>query len=1426
MTSQILVVGTIADESDRDYFSFKGEAGTGYWIQFRSSGLFSAVKLLDPDGEILTEGISARRWGAFEIRWDAPRDGSYYLEITGMEAGQYSLVVDTINSIDDHGHDLSSATRVGVNETAEGRINWLRDVDYFRFDVESGFEYEVVTIMYGIPVELRAFNSDGALIATSDPEEPAAFIFDATDAGAHYLEVRSSLTTAIHGYSFTVSRLGPIEDGDRFGSMDHGDEISSATELTRSRPVRGNIQPGGDIDYFAFEAEADQIAVVTLDYNIIGGMAFRLHDADGRTLAEDSNWGPAREGQPFDFSEERRFVRRLSAGGTYYVSVFSIWSNQLGYYQLSLDLKGAGDYLGHTPVAAPIEVDAPFPISFDIPDDYRQSAVPVVVDETIKYGVQELTGVNVNTFTFEAVEGQIYTVSARASHSNIGVRVLDPNGEVVSEANGYGVYSAGISIKAALSGTYFVAVMVEITAVVSSGEVSLVVELDDHGGELYLATPLTLGEATTANTNESYELDFFKFTAKKGTTYSIDIDKLDRYAHLVLYTPDELILADLTGHDGRLPFRWRATSDGEHYLTILNVADYTLTVNASEPDSRDDHGNDIQSATHLTFGQDVEAVIDINADVDFFKFAAEQDQAYVINLVSDLDKDPARFSGENFAATVELVTAEGVSLLRSPTGHHNWGYEARMLWEPTASGDYYLKVYGNWHGYEVVGDYRLNVEVSKYQDQHADSIYDATPLGIGESQHGFIGCHDDVDTFKFDAKPKTAYRIILHKEYAPVISIGVHDATGLYLGPRQYYKPNYGGPYIDIPWQPAWRAPQCVDFQPNPEPEFVQETLVFAHQGGEYFVEVHAGRQGHNRYSITVQEDDYRDDHGDRRVTASDIGFGEIIDGELDLQGESDMFKFQAQEGQAYEIDLTLDSLTRGCLLLIERGELASEEWCTGRTTEKDISPGYSTAWVASMTAEVFLVVQSRELGSYSLTVKPIHLQDDHSNDQDQATTVQSSVPVKGRIDTSDDVDVFAIDADDGDVIRLTLNHDALDRIEVGFYDAFQSNYFVAGPVDFDYRFRQRDDAQTVQRIWRTVRAGTHYLGVTAASVGQYSVNLTRVEYEDDFGDNPSDAHQVSIGVEIEGKFEVIGDADFFAFHAEVGKVYSMKLTSPTIDRSRINLLDAERSRLNPDLGDGFQWQAASTGTFYVVAYVDEFSLDIGAYKLVVNRLPDDDHGYDLQTATPLVLDSITRGDMSWPDDSDFFKFEATKGEQYLIDLDRGGGEGVALILLDPQGEQIAREVHIDDIIWTASVSATHYIAIEPSWNRVSYSIVVTLSDYEDDHGDSFESATRISVGESIDGYLAWRDPDFFKLNVENGRSYHIDFERETVHLASTWNSRLLDAGGEQVEWTYSEIDDKTFRMTFQADEDETYYVAIDAYRGRGTYTIRFGSSD
>ena len=1030
--------------------------------------------------------------------------------------------------------------------------------------------------------------------------------------------------------------------------------IEGAVALDPSLPVLGNLQPGGEVDFFAFEAEANHVARINLDYNIIrGGIALRLHDSEGRIFYHNEHPSHIWHGQPFEFSENKRITRLLPASGTYYVSVFSLSSNQLGYYRLSLELENVRDYPWRAPVSWPVYNVMPFPSRFDVDADSLQSATPVDVGKRTFFSVEEPSATKI--FKFEALEGEIYTIFAGVDYSNFGVLVLDPNGELVAEAYGYNFHVDTTSFEASLSGTYFIAVKAKDWAGRPEQDLMLIVEFDDHGDEIYSATSLTLGEEIRA---EGYDLDFFKFTAQKGRVYSINVDEVGDDTHLALYTPDELILASLAGDGQRLPFKWRAKTSGLHYLTILNAGDYTLTVDSVESDEGDDFGDDLGTATQLAVGQDVEGVIEINSDIDMFRFVAEDEEAYVISLISDVDKDLSGWDEYYFAATVELLNSDGVVLLRSPTGHNNWGYEARMLWEPPASGKYYLKVYSNWHGNTVVGDYLLNVEVSTYKDVHEGSIYDATPLVIGESQDGFIGCYHDVDTFKFQGKAKTAYRVMLEKEYPHDISITVHDDDGLYLGPRQYHKLDYDESIISPPWQPDLETPRCVDFEANPEPDVVQEFLFFNHNAGELFVHLDGGRIGHNRYTITVLEDEYRDDHGDQQATASDVRFGEVIEGVINLAGESDVFRFRAEEDQAFEFELLLDSLSGVCLLLVPEKDLPSEEWCTWSGSESEARESYITAWVAPSDGDFFLVVQSDDFGSYSLSLKPIDLTDDHSNDHNQATSVQFSVPTQGRIDKSEDVDVFSFDAEDGDVISLILSHEGLSRVDVDLYGRIDGEYLRGRANHVD---SLPDDDETVRRSWRTNRAGTHYLVVQAVSVGQYSITLTRAEYEDDVGNNLGNAQVIATGVRNDGVIEITGDIDFFSFEAVAGKVYSVDLISRTIENDNFRLYDSEGTILDIYFNHEFEWQPTSTGTFYIAVYDTEYLQEAGNYRLFINHLPNDDHGYDFATATSLIFGSITPGELNWGHESDFFKFEAIEGEQYLISLDQELDHGIKL---------------------------------------------------------------------------------------------------------------------------------------------------------------------
>ena len=1315
-----------------------------------------------------------------------------------------------VNANDPFGDDLDHATTITPGQVVRGVIDRGGDIDVFKFTVEPDKIVHLSLASKSLSgTMLFLHDSNGNVIDETyagiwnwDDHPfldgyPERLLWLAQDGGEYYVSVFNRISRDLGRYKLSFEVSDRIDD--------HGDDISTATPISIEDNPDAVINWKKDIDFFRVPAVKGQGYRIQLRAGTIHRVDARLVDPDGRTIVR-TDWN-------ID-----HILWRAPETSHYFIAVSSSWN---GTYTFDISLT---DYRLDLIPESPSQSNQPPDQHQEIPDDHTDTAsgatsVSIGDENSFNFHDRE----DVDWFMFNAEAGKSYIVSVSGNDAAIETQILDIDGNVLASVRDYDVYRSRVLFAPPRLGEYYI----RLAPFHRTGEYTLRVEPNDTGAT-DVATEISLGQIVKGDR-------LLKFKANARTAYEIFFLDPIYNLSLALYTPESIDFLE-SRYNGTppyflepAPFRWQAQTTGDHYLQAFQTGEARYLIRALESDYTDDHADNLEGATQITFGEPIDGSIGTHGDADLFKFDARKDQNFAIHVLSN--------SEQEYASLVEVIDPKG-----NPEIIGRFSYATRTLWRPKVAGPHYVKVQADWDREveRILGDYTLKVELADFLDEHGDENTSATSISIGQTVQGSISCYGDRDVFRLQTEPGSAFRVKLSLPPELTVNTEIRDSFGHDPNTRRYFNPLHISPFI-VPrthWGPEWGHPECLTLEPTSQPRHERETTFQTWHGGEFYITLFGNRALGGDYSMTVETIEF-EDFGNDRATAYDVSFGESINGSINIAGDYDVFRLATQHPQSFEIRWALESLANGCLYVMEResGDFrVEEEWCIYESSDPNAARDFDTVWTAPASGEYYLIAStfdgydygsySTATGSYLFSIQPTEISDDHGNDYNQPTAVQSSVPVHGRIDNSDDVDVFAIEAEDGDVIRLTLNHDALDRVEVDLYDTIQGEYLWGTVEDVDWDLSQLDNDQTVQRIWRTVRAGTHYLVVKAASIGKYSVELTRTEYQDDFGNNPVDAHVITTSVEIEGEFEVVGDVDFFAFHAEVGEVYSMKVTSPTIERPQLNLLDAERTRLNPYFGNEFQWQAKSTGTFYIAAFVRRYDQDFGAYKLTFNRLQDDDHGYDLQTATHLKLDSITHGEMSWPDDTDFFKFEATEGEQYLIDLDRGGESGVALVLLDPEGEEIANEVHVDDIIWTAPVSGTHYVVVKPSWHRLArYSIIVTLSDYKDDHPDTYDDATLISPGDALDGMIAWRDQDWFRFDAEQGTTYYIDIERDTL-FHSRAKIIYIDSPQTHIQelaWDSITLDDKTTRILFNPPGDGTYRIKLDANRDRGwgSYTIK-----
>ena len=191
-------------------------------------------------------------------------------------------------------------------------------------------------------------------------------------------------------------------------------------------------------------------------------------------------------------------------------------------------------------------------------------------------------------------------------------------------------------------------------------------------------------------------------------------------------------------------------------------------------------------------------------------------------------------------------------------------------------------------------------------------------------------------------------------------------------------------------------------------------------------------------------EIDLSDDHGDEASAASEVQVGNVVEGTLDYMWDFDYFRFQAQEGQVYWINLTHETLRSSSISLYGSDGQTAQAWML-----RDRDPtGPRMLWEAQDSGEYYFAVQNfgGKTGRYTFAIIPlITTADDHGDTPATPTEISVKGIVEGTIDHSADVDVFRIQAVEGRrygvVFRLgTLEEGSLVRYDPRAESTFNSS--------------------------------------------------------------------------------------------------------------------------------------------------------------------------------------------------------------------------------------------------------------------------------------------------------------------------------------------------------------------------------------------------
>ena len=250
----------------------------------------------------------------------------------------------------------------------------------------------------------------------------------------------------------------------------------------------------------------------------------------------------------------------------------------------------------------------------------------------------------------------------------------------------------------------------------------------------------------------------------------------------------------------------------------------------------------------------------------------------------------------------------------------------------------------------------------------------------------------------------------------------------------------------------------------------------------------------------------------------------------------------------------------------------------------------------------------------------------------------------------------------------------------------------------------------------------------------------------------------------------------------------------------------------------------------YVFGCGQSVSGDFAGDSAVQPEVPvTDDYADAFESAAPVMVGASVDGALGDDGEVNVFVFDAEEGELYEVDVALGNLSDSVVTLYGPAGEWLASNDDYGDsfasrLIWKAPSSGEYYVEVSGYGDTGTYTLTVSLSDIADDHGGDLESATSITVGESIEGSVDYEsDSDFFVFEAEDGELYQID-----VVLGTLPDSLAVLYDANEVELAFNDDfgDSLASRIVWQVPASGRYYVEVAGYGDTGTYSLTVDIAD
>lgn len=455
------------------------------------------------------------------------------------------------------------------------------DKDYYAFAAAEGdalslgLSYEPAAA--NIALTLFEAGSMTALLDDSDGNPGLRLANIGLKAGDYVLRARVQSGAGDYSLNATLTPLGLVE-------VEDNDSLAEANPLSALLGATGqvgdNSYDGDADDYFSFEAQEGDYALLTLNYSAgDGNIGLRLRDDGNHILDEDLDGNPG--------------LRNLNWGlhaGTHYVQVLA--QSGTAQYELSVNLSPGG--------YEEVEENDAYAAANPLP-------APPVSNFTGSLGPGGYDGDNQDYFSFEATDGDVFIAELfyDSPTANFNLTLYDAAHSQLAQDTAGNDGSREIMLGLHSGVHYLVA-----RAASGSGNYTLGL-VKDHPGydesednetpataDVLPAFPVAgwLGSlGAQGYDGDSQDYSTFSVGDKTEVYFSLDYDESAASAGFTLYDAgQQLIYADNLGNPGSRSFSWGLKA-GSYYLKTTaasGAANYSLGLTSATLSLDESEDND------------------------------------------------------------------------------------------------------------------------------------------------------------------------------------------------------------------------------------------------------------------------------------------------------------------------------------------------------------------------------------------------------------------------------------------------------------------------------------------------------------------------------------------------------------------------------------------------------------------------------------------------------------------------------------------------------------------------------------------------------------------------------------------------------------------------------------------------------------------